>query len=223
LPRSLLTVGEARRRISAIKQYSELGAGFKIAMRDLEIRGAGNLLGTAQSGHIIAIGFDLYCRMLRQAVQRLTGGGGPPPTAALQLDFVAFTEGEFVGSEESLAPAFLPVAYIPEAEARIEAYRKFHEALTEAQLAEVEAEWRDRYGPPAAAAAILLLTARIRLAAGACGITAIETRGPKLMLTRRGDYLLIGHKFPRLEAADPAERLQELHHMLLALDLPRRS
>ena len=73
LPRDMMTVGSARRRINAIKQYSGLGAGFKIAMRDLEIRGAGNILGTAQSGHIINIGFDLYCQLLQQAVEKLQG------------------------------------------------------------------------------------------------------------------------------------------------------
>ena len=217
LPKSLLTVGEARKRISAIKQYSELGAGFKIAMRDLEIRGAGNLLGTAQSGHIIAVGFDLYCRMLKQAVHRLSGGGAQPFAAALHLDFVAFTEGEFFGANEPLAPAFLPVTYIAEAQARIEAYRLFHEARTLARLEEVEAEWKDRYGTLAPAVQNLLLTARVRLTAGERGITAIETRGPKLMLTRRGDYLLIGHKFPRLEASDPTARLQELYQLVLAV------
>ena len=73
LPREMMTVGAARKRISAIKQYSSLGAGFRIAMRDLEIRGAGSILGTAQSGHIIAIGFDLYCQLLKQAVTQLKG------------------------------------------------------------------------------------------------------------------------------------------------------
>src|SRR5438067_7894323 len=68
LPREMMTVGAARRRINAIKQYSSLGAGFRIAMRDLEIRGAGSILGTAQSGHIMAVGFDLYCQLLKQAV-----------------------------------------------------------------------------------------------------------------------------------------------------------
>ena len=73
LPREMMTVGAARKRISAIKQYSSLGAGFRIAMRDLEIRGAGSMLGTAQSGHIVAVGFDLYCQLLKQAVAQLKG------------------------------------------------------------------------------------------------------------------------------------------------------
>src|SRR6202040_2726296 len=90
LPREMMTVGAARRRINAIKQYSGLGAGFRIAMRDLEIRGAGNILGTAQSGHIIAIGFDLYCQLLKQAVAQLKGRKFRPRLDVdVRLDFVA--------------------------------------------------------------------------------------------------------------------------------------
>ncbi|HEV7404237.1 MAG TPA: transcription-repair coupling factor, partial [Chthoniobacteraceae bacterium] len=90
LPRDLMTVSGARKRINAIKQYSSLGAGFKIAMRDLEIRGAGNILGTAQSGHIITIGFELYCALLRQAIAQLKGERVRPRLeVVLKLDFVA--------------------------------------------------------------------------------------------------------------------------------------
>src|SRR2546421_7176723 len=73
LPREMMTVGAARKRINAIKQYSSLGAGFRIAMRDLEIRGAGSILGTAQSGHIMAVGFGLYCQLLKQARRQIKG------------------------------------------------------------------------------------------------------------------------------------------------------
>ena len=97
LPREMMTVGAARKRISAIKQYSSLGAGFRIAMRDLEIRGAGSILGTAQSGHIIAVGFDLYCQLLKQAVAQLKG---QKPRLRLdvdvRLDFVVTNEAEFI-------------------------------------------------------------------------------------------------------------------------------
>src|SRR5204863_3841869 len=95
LPREMMTIGAARKRISAIKQYGSLGAGFKIAMRDLEIRGAGNILGTAQSGHIITIGFDLYCSLLRQAVSTLKGEKVKPRLeVALRLEFVTTRESE---------------------------------------------------------------------------------------------------------------------------------
>ena len=83
LPRDMITAGDARKRIHAIKEHTALGSGFKIAMRDLEIRGAGNLLGTKQSGHISQIGFDLYCQLLKQSVERLKGrksGSTTPPS-----------------------------------------------------------------------------------------------------------------------------------------------
>ncbi|MCX6976346.1 MAG: helicase-related protein, partial [Verrucomicrobia bacterium] len=97
LPRDMLSGGEARKRINAIKQYSALGAGFKIAMRDLEIRGAGNILGTAQSGHIVTIGFELYCSLLRQAVGKLKGEKvGSRLEVFLRTDFVATRESDFI-------------------------------------------------------------------------------------------------------------------------------
>jgi transcription-repair coupling factor (superfamily II helicase) len=98
LPRDMMSAGEARKRINAIKQYGSLGAGFKIAMRDLEIRGAGSILGTQQSGHIVSIGFDLYCALLRQAIAKLKGQKGRSRLpVALRLDFVIQREAEFLG------------------------------------------------------------------------------------------------------------------------------
>ncbi len=94
LPRDMMTVGDARKRIHAIKQYTALGSGFKIAMRDLEIRGAGNLLGTKQSGHIAQIGFDLYCQLLRQSVERLKSRKDAPSQVAttFKADFIVTSE-----------------------------------------------------------------------------------------------------------------------------------
>src|SRR5438094_10185449 len=101
LPREMMAIGAARKRISAIKQYSSLGAGFKIAMRDLEIRGAGNILGTAQSGHAVAIGFDLYCQLLKQAIAKLKGEKVRARIeVALRLDFVVTNEAEWLREGE---------------------------------------------------------------------------------------------------------------------------
>src|SRR3989454_9274908 len=148
LPREMMTIGAARKRISAIKQYSSLGAGFRVAMRDLEIRGAGSILGTAQSGHIVAVGFDFYCQVLKQAVAQLKG---EKPRlrldVELQLDFVVTNEAEFVQqprnggvareavrgleSAEALAkeriPSFIPVIYVSDPALRIRAYRDIAE------------------------------------------------------------------------------------------------
>ncbi len=104
LPREMMTVGAARKRINAIKQYSSLGAGFRIAMRDLEIRGAGSILGTAQSGHIVAVGFDLYCQLLKQAVAQLKGDKlRPRLEVEVRLDFLANSEGEYLAAETGVA------------------------------------------------------------------------------------------------------------------------
>jgi transcription-repair coupling factor (superfamily II helicase) len=97
LPREMITQGDARKRIHAIKQYTALGSGFKIAMRDLEIRGAGNLLGTKQSGHIAQIGFDLYCQLLRQSIDRLKGKKDPSlQETTFKADFIIPTETQWV-------------------------------------------------------------------------------------------------------------------------------
>jgi len=220
IPRDLMQ-GEARKRINAIKQYSSLGAGFKIAMRDLEIRGAGNILGTQQSGHIVAIGFDLYCQLLKQAVAKLKG---EKVTARVDLpvslDFVATTEADFFRASnegKALAPAFLPAALISEPTTRIQAYRSLAEVTSTEGLEALKATWRDRFGRLPLAAEHLLLLGAIKLAAAARKVSRVEVRDAKVMLTRGGDYLLVGGKFPRLTKADPAQRLQELLELLRKL------
>jgi transcription-repair coupling factor (superfamily II helicase) len=228
LPRDLMMAGEARRRVQAIRQYSQLGAGFRIAMRDLEIRGAGNLLGTAQSGHIAAIGFDLYCRMLRQAVERMKspsekGAFSFKQVALLRLDFVSLSQEELatesVGQTHQIAfcGAYIPSDYLPEASLRIEAHRALAAASDREALESLRIAWRDRYGPLPPAMKNLLMTEFLRRAASEKGITKVETRGDRLMLTRRGDYLLIGHKFPRLTASQPASKLSEIYRFLEAM------
>jgi transcription-repair coupling factor (superfamily II helicase) len=219
LPREMMTVGAARKRISAIKQYSSLGAGFRIAMRDLEIRGAGSILGTAQSGHIVAIGFDLYCQLLKQAVTQLRG---KKPRfrldVDLKLDFVATNEAEFVAAPPrsgGLPPAetfgkapaveqiaaFIPITYVSDPSLRIRAYRDVAEVTTHEQLQRLRRDWRDRFGPFPAAVDNLFGLIEIKLAAAKSGITRVEVRERKLMLTRRGDFILVAGKFPRLVGA----------------------
>ncbi|MEQ1859469.1 MAG: transcription-repair coupling factor [Chthoniobacteraceae bacterium] len=207
LPAGLMTVGEARRRINAIKQYSSLGAGFKIAMRDLEIRGAGNILGTQQSGHIISIGFDLYCALLRQAVAKLKGEAGAGRLeVVLKLDFVALREAE-IAESPGLAPAFLPTSYIAESAPRIQAYRRLAEVGAQEQLDALRETWRDRFGPlPEAAENLLRLTA-LKVAAQGRQFSVVEVREDRVMLMRAGSYVQIGGKFPRVQESDPTRRL----------------
>jgi transcription-repair coupling factor (superfamily II helicase) len=234
LPREMMTVGAARKRISAIKQYSSLGAGFRIAMRDLEIRGAGSILGTAQSGHIVAIGFDLYCQLLKQAVAQLKG---KKPRfrldVDLKLDFVATNEAEFVQQPMSAAvqsgvtfgkaplieriPAFVPFTYISDPSLRIRAYRDVAEVTTHEQLQRLQRDWRDRFGPFPPAVDDLFGLIEIKLAAAKSGINRVEVRERKLMLTRRGDFILVAGKFPRLVGAKIEQYLGEILELITKL------
>jgi transcription-repair coupling factor (superfamily II helicase) len=213
LPREMMSIGAARKRINAIKQYSSLGAGFRIAMRDLEIRGAGSILGTAQSGHITAIGFDLYCQLLKQAVAQLKGEKAPLRLEVdVRLDFVASNEAEPIDGKESTdmpppktgtssarrVPAYIPTSYVNDPALRIQAYRNLTEITTHEQLDRLRRDWRDRFGPFPAAVENLLLITQIKLAAFKKAVTRVEVRERKLMLTRRGDFVLVGGKFPRL-------------------------
>ena len=212
LPREMMTVGAARKRINAIKQYSSLGAGFRIAMRDLEIRGAGSILGTQQSGHIVAVGFDLYCQLLKQAVAQLKGERYKARLEVeVRLDFVATNEAEFVQlGPEARVPAFIPTSYISDTTLRIQAYRNLAQISTREQWDRLRKEWRDRFGKFPEAVDNLLALTEIKLAAAKAGVTRVEVRDRKLMLTRRGDYILVGGKFPRLSTGDLNRNLAEV-------------
>ena len=227
LPREMMTIGAARKRISAIKQYSSLGAGFRVAMRDLEIRGAGSILGTAQSGHIVAVGFDLYCQLLKQAVTQLKG---EKPRLRLdvdlRLDFVATNEAEFVappkvasavGEADSLPykiPAFIPITYISEPALRIRAYRGIAEITSPEQLDRLRRDWRDRFGPFPLGVDNLFALIEIKLAAAGSGVSRVEVRDRKLMLTRHGDFILVAGKFPRLVASKIEQHLGEVLQLI---------
>ncbi len=203
LPRHLQLVATARKRISAIKQYSSLGSGYKIAMRDLEIRGAGNLLGAEQSGHITAIGFELYCQLLKESVARLKGETiKRPPRVTLKLDFLSDAAGESL--------ARIPNAYVPDSRLRIEAYRKIAQAADLADIKSLRAELRDRYGRLPRPVELLLTSAELKIHAAAAGIDTIETRQDKLMLSRQGVFYQPDNKFPRLTKPKPEGKLSEV-------------
>jgi transcription-repair coupling factor (superfamily II helicase) len=219
LPREMMTVGAARKRINAIQQYSSLGAGFRIAMRDLEIRGAGSILGTAQSGHIVAVGFDLYCQLLKQAVAQLKGEKlRPRLEVEVRLDFVATKEGEYLaGGPEKLVPAFIPTAYISDPSLRIQAYRNLAEITTSEQLQRLRRDWRDRFGKWPQPVDNLFLLSEIRLSAARARVSRVEVREGKLMLSRRGDFILVGGKFPRLTSGKIDLNLPEVWQWLKQL------
>jgi transcription-repair coupling factor (superfamily II helicase) len=235
LPRHAGLLADARKRIGAIKQYSTLGSGFKIAMRDLEIRGAGDLLGAEQSGHITAVGFELYCQLLKQSVASLKGEKVKPRVEVeLRLDFVS-VGGEAGGEMRDTGceirdagssayrvsripyPASLPHRYLPEPQHRIEMYRKLAQATDKASLESLSRELRDRFGPPPPPVELLLQVAEVKILAADRGIDAIEVKEDKLRLTRQGDFITLGGKFPRLTRKQAPARLKEIKKLLLAL------
>lgn len=218
LPSELIAGGNAKKRLSAIKQYTELGSGFKIAMRDLEIRGAGSLLGTKQSGHIAAVGFELYCQLLQQSVDKLQGKN-PMQRADAQIkaDFIVFAENSWK-KQKGFAPAFFPRTYGPDAEMRVAAYRQLASARTEKEITQIEKDWRDRFGRIPPPVANLLKTNRLRVIASSKGVEAVEIKGDRYMLQRNGEYILPpGGKFPRLSSKRPADKLNEAIRLLKTL------
>ena len=204
--------GEAGERVEALQMHGGLGAGYRIAMRDLEIRGAGNLLGTEQSGHVAVIGFELYCRLLRAAVSRMKKGGWrPPPPVQLRLDFLTLRAAE-VG--DGVAGAYVPAGYIPEVRERIEAYRQVAEAGKFEELAEIGRVWRDRYGPWPVEAGLLLGYHRVRVAAGLGGVTRLEVDGDKIRAWKGLELEMVGTKLPRLTGQTATDKLRQLEGWL---------
>jgi transcription-repair coupling factor (superfamily II helicase) len=223
LPRHASLLTDVRKRISAIRQYSTLGSGFKIAMRDLEIRGAGNLLGSEQSGHITAVGFELYCQLLKQSVSSLKGEKVKPRVeVSLKLDFLGSEDvkretGSVNHASRITHHASLPHNYVTEPQHRIEIYRKLAQASEKSALESLRKELRDRFGPLPSAVELLLQVAELKILASEKAVTIIEVKDDKLMLTRHGDFITLGGKFPRLTKKDAKARLKEIKKLLLAI------
>ena len=212
LPPDALCTSDARKRVAAIKQYTELGSGFKIAMRDLEIRGAGNLLGTQQSGHIAAIGFELYCQLLRQSIERLQGKAPAiRADAQLKADFLCVSEAVLSTRPDAdkLIGAFIPEAWVESTRSRMACYTQLAKALTPDDVDDLERQWIDRFGPLPRAARNLLIAHKIKILASRRNISAVEISGQKLMLTRNKDYILLDRRFPRLTKIRPSDKLRE--------------
>src|SRR6266851_4697130 len=179
LPAEIELTPIARRRLAALKEFSDLGAGFKIAALDLELRGAGNLLGGEQSGHIEAVGFELYTQMLERAVREMKGEAGVEVTE-IQLNLGLNIR--------------IPVDYIAEENQRLRMYKRVAGVETESQLRDVRMELTDRYGKPPAAVKNLLEYATLKLAAMEAGATGVE---------RKRD--LVNIKFRQNAAIDPGK------------------
>jgi len=177
------------------------------------------LLGTEQSGHIAAIGFDLYCQMLKQSVARMQGRRvARPVEVGLRADFLVMSEALMLQAAKGATPAFLPSTFIEDAKMRITAYRQLGEIMTRKELDELEGQWRDQFGEKLPHAVQNLLTcAGIRVAASHAGITDVEIKERKLMLTRNGRHVMVNGKFPRLSNGPGHKQLEEALAMLRTL------
>ena len=196
-------IGEvATKRLKAIEEFSMLGAGFKIAMRDLEIRGAGNILGPEQSGHIAAVGYEMYCQLLDRSVKELKGEAvAVPSETAIELGVYGL----------------LPKAYIPSDQRRMEAYRRLALAATPEEVRTFEAELTEAYGPPPPQARRLIDLAELRTAASRMEIRSITVRERDVVIRTRdpaaAQARLAGARGTlRLLPPKPGEEAAELYY-----------
>jgi len=166
---------DAERRLKVLEHHTELGAGYRVALKDMELRGAGNLLGPEQSGFVQAVGFDLYLRMLDETVRRVMRGDNapPPPPADVSLD----------------QPAFLPDDYIPSQDAKLDVYRRLSAIAESAAIEDVRLEIRDRFGPLPAPAEAFFHVAQLRVLGASLGVEGILVRGDEARVTFRDDAL----------------------------------
>src|SRR5687767_4449758 len=161
---------EAASRLRALADYTELGSGLRIALRDLEIRGAGNLLGDEQSGHVAALGFELYMQMLDDAVRGMEGAeAGEEAAEPVRLDVNV--------------DAYVPADYIPYEQAKIDVHRRIAGAREPADLAALREELEDRFGPPPEPLLNLLSLQQARIKLGQAGARAVTFRGGRLAVT----------------------------------------
>jgi transcription-repair coupling factor (superfamily II helicase) len=155
---------DAERRLRVLEHHTELGAGYRIALKDMEMRGAGNLLGPEQSGYVHAVGFDLYLRLLEETVTNLTRGEGGPKLLPAEISVDV--------------PSFLPDEYVPAHESKLDIYRRAARITTAAEIAALRDEIRDRFGPLPPQADAMLAVAQLRVVGGLLNVDNVLVRGP---------------------------------------------
>jgi transcription-repair coupling factor (superfamily II helicase) len=167
----------------------------------------------------MAVGFDLYCQLLKQAVAQRKGEKVRLRLDVdLRLDFVATNEAEFIHlGPEARVPAFVPTSFIADPALRIRAYRDIAEITTHDQRERLVRDWRDRFGPFPPAVNNLFVLIEIKLAAAKSGVSRVEVRERKLMLTRHRDFILVAGKFPRLVATEIQQHLREILELIKKL------
>lgn len=208
-PHSILS-GNVRERISAIRRYTQLGAGFKLALRDLEIRGAGNILGSEQSGHINKIGFELYCTFLKAAVAELKGNPEKiVPQTEIFIDFLDFAHSSVKGR----IAAALPPDYIPFEKLRIDVYRSLSRASDDEELDNISRELVDRYGKIPLIAQNLIKVYRIRLFLAKSGYKFLTVKNDEVTIGPDIKANKAETKF-NLTGNNPDKKFAELYRLL---------
>lgn len=210
LPKNQLVGSTAKKRLAAIRRCSTLGAGFQLALRDLEIRGAGNLLGSEQSGHLCMIGFDLYCRLLKQEIQRLRKSNTEELQQICDEDLLSevelnidFIHPALSSADKNVLPAAIPPDYIESERLRISACRRLAEIRSESMLDDFADELRDRYGVLPPEAENLLTLNRLRIAAALANIRKVSVVDGAVYLHRPGGVIYRKNgKIPRLDNRD---------------------
>ena len=219
---SLPIKDKAKKRLSALRATSSMGAGFKIALRDLELRGAGNLLGSEQSGHIAGVGFEVYCRLLRESVSRLKGDEiALRPHAVVRLDFLHTDESIPEDSASLNMASCLPESYMNEPRLRIDFYRKIAAVMEIESLNDLRSELRDRFGPLPSSVEALFMEVEIKCLAQESGFDLISTKGRELQCryVRRSSkegikYLRKLGNLPCLNEKQPLLKLKEIIRFL---------
>jgi transcription-repair coupling factor (superfamily II helicase) len=211
---------DARQRIAALQKHSGLGAGFNLALRDLEIRGAGNLLGATQSGHIAAIGFGLYCQLLRRTIARMKGE--LPPLLVdvdLALDFLDYSPGT-IDVERS---ACIPYHYVEDEGHRMIIHRRLAEAVSSQEVASLKVELTDRYGKVTPPVLRLLRITELRIHAAERHIGRIETREGKVYIypSTSRNPVTFHNQIPLLKGRNSEEKIANIIKSLQQLPLSR--
>ena len=216
LPKTTMILNSAKQRLAAIQKYTQLGAGFKLALRDLEIRGAGNIIGAQQSGHISAIGFELYCQLMKEAVARLKNEQPPSRQEVnLDLDFLAFGR-----SSSRLLSAEIPMGFIEDVDQRLHCYRRLSEFVEISEVDEFSAELCDRFGILPSPLINLLKVTKLKIQAAKKGIRTISTKEKRVIIeSESGLYQTPKKRLPRLTFQDPEKFLDELLNIIHNLDL----
>ena len=210
IPESCYITPDGRKRIAAIRRCTQLGAGMKLALRDLEIRGAGNLLGAEQSGHINAVGFELYCQLLQQEINLLKGNKVREwlPDVEVNIEFIRYACKGCAG----VLAAGIPVDFIESERARLEVFRTLSRFTSEAEIKEYHLELADRFGKLPAEVENLLTLTMIKIYAAKAHFTSITVMENRVLLRKRAaDTFRVNGKIPHLDGnAPPDVRLKEL-------------